>query len=687
MALQCWKLIRLVRNAALIPRNVNCHTEALRNKVIKRKEYRTENNFIYLEDPDSFGTLAGKKNHEDLLEDEGDIKEEKFLQDRPLKSQILTTKQYADLIKQYLEHKRIKEAIDILEIRMLKEDRATPENYIYNILIGACADVGYTKKAFKLFNDMKRRALKPTGDTYTCLFNACANSPWPENGLKHAQHLRTLMVEKGIEPNLTNYNAMIKAFGRCGDLPTAFQIVDEMISKKIKIRVHTFNHLLQACISDKKSGLRHALVVWRKMLKMREKPNIFSFNLMLKCVKDCELGTAQEIHELIGIIQNHIIPNTVILSAVQKDSSLEAGNRNPKRKLLVVNPTVDNNNKDLDISYEVPNTELKEDAISYIENIDMPIEIVNKSIQSMPNEDDRTTPNLLSRSLKIEQVLALKEIQSVQDKFAVVGGQDDFLKEMAAYSVKPDIKTFTQMLPLLEETKEAELKLIETMKSSEVIADIDFYNMLIKKRCLRSDYIDAFEIKEMIEKETKRRKRKYGLKKKYELKKNIMTYGVLAMACDTKEKAECLLAEMKEEQIKVNIEILGTMLRQGTATCQFEYIKYIMKYVNDENLKPNGFFIKHLESFIEKCTDKTQKTAKGSYKCSPEFAKSFKKFSEHYNKWLKQFDIDSTLAEENPWKQFQEPYPETVQHQNFTIKEPKRFFKRDRRFVKYTPKL
>lgn len=29
-----------------------------------------------------------------------------------------------------------------------------------------------------------------------------------------------------------------------------------------------------------------------------------------------------------------------------------------------------------------------------------------------------------------------------------------------------------------------------------------------------------------------------------------MTYGVLAMACDTRERAECLLIEMKEDQLK-----------------------------------------------------------------------------------------------------------------------------------------
>jgi hypothetical protein len=57
---------------------------------------------------------------------------------------------------------------------------------------------------------MKKRALKVTAATYTGLFNACANSPWPSDGLKRAKHLRKLMFEKNYEPNASNYHAMIK---------------------------------------------------------------------------------------------------------------------------------------------------------------------------------------------------------------------------------------------------------------------------------------------------------------------------------------------------------------------------------------------------------------------------------------------------------------------------------------------
>lgn len=669
------KLFRIIRTASVFRNSISISValpEDIKN--IKLNQFKTEDNLLYTEDPDNFGTLSPISNNREAIEDEDDIKEENFLQNKPLSFQKLTTKQYADLIKQYIKHKRLKEAIDVLEVKMLKEDRVKPENYIYNILIGACADVGYTKKAFKLYNDMKRRSLLPTGDTYTCLFSACSNSPWPQDGLKNALHLKELMVEKGIEPNLTNYNAMIKAFGRCGDLETAFSIVDEMMQKKIKIRVHTFNHLLHACISDKGNGLRHALIVWRKMLKMREKPNIYSFNLMLKCVKDCNLGNKNDIIELISIIQSLMpqgVKNNRQLEFVQYDNvqKLEQDN-----KLLLEPSKKHFNNTSAKSQTEIVGSEPNE--VTVIENRnDIIIELVDKLDRVKP--DDRTVPNLLSKNLNMDQVTALQQVDTVQEKFAIIGGQEDFFKEMEVYSVKPNIKTFTQILPLLDNNIEAESKLLDMMKSLDVKADIDFYNMLIKRRCLRLDDNAAIAVKDIIKKESEYRKKRYPHAKKLKLKVNIMTYGVLAMACRTKESAEELLKEMAEKKIKVNIEILGTLLKQGTVNYQFGYVVYIMNMMKIENIQPNDVFLKHLESFHNRC----QKQESESFK------KSYEQFSKFYINWLKDIDITEVLKSEHPWQQFRENYPNTIQRDQVVIKQPKRFYKKNRKYVPYTPKL
>ena len=48
--------------------------------------------------------------------------------------------------------KQVYEAIDMFETTMLKEDRVKPNRYVITVLIGVLGRVGYTKKAFQLFN-------------------------------------------------------------------------------------------------------------------------------------------------------------------------------------------------------------------------------------------------------------------------------------------------------------------------------------------------------------------------------------------------------------------------------------------------------------------------------------------------------------------------------------------------------
>lgn len=163
------------------------------------------------------------------------------------------------MIKDHLNNHRVKDAIEVLELRMLKEDRVKPENYIYNLLISGCARAGYTRKAFNLLTKMRQRGLKVKESTFTSLFNACANAPSRQDGLTRAIRLRESLLETGYEFNVKNYNAMIKTFGRWGDVKTSYILADEMRDKNLQMTGETFNFLLQACASDEKHGFRYIL--------------------------------------------------------------------------------------------------------------------------------------------------------------------------------------------------------------------------------------------------------------------------------------------------------------------------------------------------------------------------------------------------------------------------------------------
>jgi len=108
---------------------------------------------------------------------------------------------------------------------------------------------------------MKDYGLKPQDPTYTALFNACSNSPWPADGLSRANKLREKMAEKDYTPNIVTYNAMIKAYARCGDVKSAFAAVDEALAAGHGPDATTYACLLMACIADTSAGLKLAIEV------------------------------------------------------------------------------------------------------------------------------------------------------------------------------------------------------------------------------------------------------------------------------------------------------------------------------------------------------------------------------------------------------------------------------------------
>lgn len=377
--------------------------------------------------PDQFGDPT--REPEKL--DEGDVEEELYFTEQPASDSHLSTKKYADIIKSFIKQRRIKEAIDVLEVRMLQQDRVKPEGYIYNLLLGACGRVGYTKKAFMLYNDMKKRGIKVHSGTYTALFNACSNSPWPTtDGLDRARKLYDIMIEKGYQPNDTNYNAMIKAFGRCGDLSMAFALVDEMQQKGISVKNDTVNFLLQSCITDSEAGFRHSLLVWRKLVEKNIRPNVYTFNLLLRCVRDCGLGDLEA-------------TKTVIEKLTESSDRLQLEDGQSDRLNL---------------------QDSEESAVALA-----------------PQYVDQR-PNLLAINPHLGSVMAITEVKTPEDRLILLGGCKGFLETIIQYKCTPDIKTFTLLLDCIPNSLAAEKELLVWLRKLNVKPDLDFYNHLMKNR-------------------------------------------------------------------------------------------------------------------------------------------------------------------------------------------------------------
>ncbi|XP_074029683.1 pentatricopeptide repeat-containing protein 1, mitochondrial [Leptinotarsa decemlineata] len=578
-------------------------------------------------DPDTFGSQL-----EQEIVDEGDLEEEKYLTVQPSPSQQLRTKQYADLIKDLIKKRKIKEAIDLVEVRMIKEDRVKPDSYIYNLLLGACGRVGYTKKAFMLFNSMKKRGLKATGGTYTALFNACANSPWPTtDGLTRATNLRELMLEKGYEPNDTNYNAMIKAFGRCGDLPSAFSLVDEMIVKGIPVKDDTICFLLNACITDKEAGFRHALLVWRKLVDKNIQPSVFTFNLMLRTIRDCGLGDTE-------------VANDVIKKLVDENKQTSLENSDTTKLLSATEST--ENEVDQPIEHidpcQVPEIESSTILEQQVDQTDPSGIITDQHEDDKKNcgniieyiESIPSRPNLMAKVPHLGNIISLSEVTKPEERLLLVGGCKGFLQSMKDYACQPDIKTFTLLLDSIPGTIAAEEDLMTSMRKSDVRPDIDFYNMLLKKRSIRFDYESGKAV--------------VNLMARSNFKPDLITYGILALGCKTKKECMELVEEMKLKCYRLNAEILGAMLHKACFHLNISYVLYVMELCHTEQIEPNRKFMERLETFRKECKDLSN-----NKKLSKVHEKLFSIFRARYKVWKEQVTVDES-EDAHPWQQFRQ---------------------------------
>lgn len=71
------------------------------------------------------------------------------------------------------------------------------------------------------------------------------------------------------------------------------------------------------------------------------------------------------------------------------------------------------------------------------------------------------------------------------NKLGILGGFHGIIDEMNSDNVKPDVKTMTLLLEISPKSTSAEEQVIQYAKSRNIQLDIDFYNMLIRKRTSR----------------------------------------------------------------------------------------------------------------------------------------------------------------------------------------------------------
>lgn len=506
--------------------------------------------------------------------------------------------------KKLIKEKKLQEALDLFSRDMLQGERLQPEEYNYTVLIGGCGRAGQLKKAFKLYNDMKKRGLDANDATYTALFNACAESPSKQAGLQQALKLEQELRRKNHPLSTITYHAVLKVHAVTNHLQACIQTLREMLENGHAVTQETFHYLLMGCFKDKETGFRLALQVWRQMLRSGILPDSKNYNLLLRTARDCGLG-------------DPALATAVLLRTDREKESKDVSESRRKdvididllERQLFIQPdpkqdSIEEFNSRQDSTHLIP--------VRQTENVSLPVELAAES----------SAPNLLELfEGKRGTVVSLGTVDEASDRLALIGGTKGFLEKMEANGLSPDLKTLTLLADTMESGYQSLQVLLKVAKEHRVKLDIAFFNSVIRRSARAGDLEGAKAVLSVM------RQRNINV--------DLQTFGCLALGCDRQKDGLQVLKDIEEAGLRPNVHVFSALIGRASRRLDYAYLKTILKSMSDMKVWPNEVIIRQLEFAAQYPPNYDQ------YKSRNNYLVQIDGFRGYYQQWLRHMPAQS----------------------------------------------
>lgn len=501
--------------------------------------------------------------------------------------------------KRLIKENKLQEALDLFSRDMLQAEGLQPEESNFTVLIGGCGRAGQLKKAFRLYNDMKKRGLEPNDATYTALFNACAESPSKQAGIQQAVALEQELRRNNYPLCTITYHALLKTHAITNHLQACIHTLREMLQNGHAVTQKTFHYLLMGCLKDKETGFRLALQVWRQMLRSGIVPDSQNYNLLLRTARDCGIG-------------DPAVASGVLL----RPDPPHKGERNDVMDLDLLE-------KQLFIQPD-PHTDGQQHSRGGEEASDgkdsahlVPVPQGDAVLLPVDTAGDSTAPNLLDLfEGKRVDVVSLGAVAGASDRLALIGGAEGFLEKLAAGQMCPDIRTVTLLADTMEPGRRSLETLLKVAKQHKVKLDAAFFNSVIRRAARAGDLEEAKFVLTVM--------------RQRHVKVDVKTFGCLALGCEQQQDGLQLLEDMEEAGFRPTVQVFSALIGRATRRVDFVYLKTMLKSMSSMKVWPNEVIIRQLE-FASQYPPNYNK-----YKTRNNYLVQIDGFRGYYQQWLKE---------------------------------------------------
>ena len=496
----------------------------------------------------------------------------------------------------------------------------------YSLLMKVAGQAGFTRKAVELLEEMRRFELRPTKSTITALFNACANAPTdhPETAqyaLQQTLRLREKLQLEGYELNDIQYNVLVKAFARLGDMASARATLAEMAEKGRPLSLDTYAMMLMGCIGNRRSGLVEATRLLHQMLATSSNSSSSSptnsvqldlpiINLFLRAIRDCDLS-----RDDLEAIQSSPLLITAGLQQQQQQQKLIEEEKSSVR------------------------------MISEGELLN-----VNKSPSSSSSNElqqNNCQPNLLTGA-NLSSIVAIDHhsLSRPSNRFLLFGGLPGFTALMDAHHITPTLKTVTLFVDLLPRVDEAALEEIRALlRRYRLKADTTLYNVLLKRAAKSAAKGNPKRARALCQTILK------VMQTEDHLQPDIMTFGALTFSCSDARSARNLLADMARCGVAApNAKILGSLVNIACREQDLDYVIFLLEYMEERKISLSRLDVEQIDLLLKGVRREIVDAERKGAALGEPFKASYERAKYLFSGRLQQSTVQVNV---NPWAQFE----------------------------------